>query len=332
MNRQTKLVQFIFILLLSTGGVAQYAPPAGQPGTTAIAKDSSIIVAWATGVEAVRGAIDIADPSANYNGETTASFGETEDAIGPAEGGSGSVLSLGDGGQATLTFEHPIKNGEGPDFCVFENSFSNDFLELAFVEVSSNGTDFVRFPSHSATQTATQIGGFGIVDATKIYNFAGKYEQGYGVPFDLDELKDEPNLNIEAITHVRVIDVVGTIDPQFGSYDSQGNIVNDPYPTPFNTGGFDLDAIGVIHENTNVNELIEHELIVNFYPNPTKESLFVNAPKGSVSLYTSNGQLVTSKTSEGNTLIFDTSSLSTGIYFLSVSSQNQNSVYKVVVE
>ena len=40
----------------------------------------------------------------------------------------------------------------------------------------------------------------------------------------------------------------------YASYDSQGNIINDPFPTPFETGGFDLDAIGVIHSFVGIQE------------------------------------------------------------------------------
>ena len=43
-------------------------------------------------------------------------------------------------------------NGNSWDFCVFENAFNDSFLELGFVEVSSNGNDFYRFPSTSFTQ------------------------------------------------------------------------------------------------------------------------------------------------------------------------------------
>jgi hypothetical protein len=49
---------------------------------------------------------------------------------------------------------------------------------------------------------------------------------------------------------VRVVDVVGSIDPAYARRDSDGRIVNDPWPTDFpiiGNGGFDLDAIGVFH-------------------------------------------------------------------------------------
>jgi len=46
---------------------------------------------------------------------------------------------------------------------------------------------------------------------------------------------------------VRVVDVIGSILSAYATHDSVGHVVNDPWPTPFDTGGFDLDAIGVLH-------------------------------------------------------------------------------------
>ncbi len=224
-----------------------FAPAAGQPGSTAIPKESPSIIAWATGIEIQRGLLDIANPNTTVNGNNRATFGMPSNALGPAEGTSFDVVSLGDNGVATLTFNRPIYNGPGFDFAVFENSFSDTFLELAFVEVSSDGHRFVRFPAVSLTPTNTQVGGFGTLDPTNIHNLAGKYRQGYGTPFDLDDIADSSNIDINNIRFVRIIDAVGTIDPQYASYDSQGNIINDPYPTPFASGGFDLDAVGAIN-------------------------------------------------------------------------------------
>jgi hypothetical protein len=237
---------------LAVASLAHAGPYSGAPetsGSEAIHMNDSAFVAWATGVdELVRGPVNIANPGLGY-----ASFGTGNSALG-APGGDGEddvyeVVSLGDGGRVTLTFDTPIANGDGWDFAVFENGFGNNFLELAFVEVSSNGTDFFRFDSISLTPVTTQIGGFGSLDPTNIHNLAGKYRTGWGTGFDLGELSMvSVLLDINAVTHVRIVDVVGTIDPAHARYDSQGNIINDPYATPFNTGGFDLDAIGVRYE------------------------------------------------------------------------------------
>lgn len=150
---------FVFLLPLCVWG--QYAPGAEENGATAIHKDSSAIIAWANEATVTRGYLDIEDTLFTFNGSNRASFGAAQNAVGPAEGNAMDVVSLGDGGEAVLYFNGPILNGPGADFAVFENSFASDYLELAYVEVSSDGVNFVRFPSHSLTQTQLQISGFG---------------------------------------------------------------------------------------------------------------------------------------------------------------------------
>jgi len=223
-----------------------YAPAALEVGSTAIGFDDVRIESWATTViDVVRGPIDATVPEG-----VAASFGDAIDALGAAwEGDVYGVVSLGDGGYITLGFERPITNGEGADFAIFENSFSDTFLELAFVEVSSNGMDYFRFDSISLTPLDTQTPTFDAnMDATNIFNLAGKYGGGYGTPFDLAEMAEKsPLLDVNSVTHVRVRDVVGSIDPLYATFDSVGHIINDPWKTSFSTGGFDLDAIGVLH-------------------------------------------------------------------------------------
>ena len=217
---------------------------AGTEGSTAIAADSSAFVAWATGVVLTRGPWSIANPDGPL-----ASFGGDTNAIGMATmNNTMDAVSLGDGGSALVTFAHPIRNGEGPDFAVFENGFDDGSLELAYVEVSSDGVRFVRFPATCLTQTETQLANAGQSDPTNLNNLAGKYRIGYGTPFDLEELSDSTGINIDSIVYVRVVDVVGSIDPQYGTYDGYGHIVNDPWPTYFASSGFDLTGVGVIYE------------------------------------------------------------------------------------
>lgn len=233
----------ILLFLLFTwlnAGQSQFAPAAGKPGSTAIRNDSSCFVGWAKGCEVVRGYRDISLPDSGF-----ADAGTPQSALGPAL--QNGTLSLGDAGIATLTFDAPITNGPGWDFAVFENSFLDTFLELAFVEVSSDGKRFVRFPAISLSQIAKQTDAFGYTQPEKIHNLAGKYRLGFGTPFDLEELKDSAGLDVTRITHIRIIDVVGSIQLPFAQQDSKGNIINDPWPTRFPSGGFDLDAVGVIH-------------------------------------------------------------------------------------
>lgn len=236
-----------------------YAPAAGVPGSTAIAHDDPGLIAWGSSIgEVVRGPHDISNPEIG-----NAHFGNPNPAaLGPADGfdpfsgepltDPNKVVSLGDGGSITLLFPNAIFDGPSWDFAVFENAFNNTFLELAFVEVS-DGDTWARFPSHSLTQTNVQIDqstSVNGIDPTEIDGFAGKYRASFGTPFDLSLLAGTPGLDLNHIIAVRVLDVVGSIDPAYARRDSDGRIVNDPWPTDFpiiGNGGFDLDAIGVFH-------------------------------------------------------------------------------------
>ena len=238
-------VSVLFIACLPVQAQGPYDPASGA-GTLGIPANSPLFQAWATAApDLTRGPQNI-----TVAGSPLASFGTAANVLGPATGVSTAVVSLGDGGSITLTFGGTIFNGPGADFAVFENGFLSGggiFAELGHVEVSSNGTDFVRFPSVSLTPTTTQVGGFGVIDATNINNLAGKHIAGLGTPFNLDDLAGNPLLDVNAVTHVRVVDVVGSINPLFGTQDSLGNFINDPFTTPFASGGFDLDGVGVIH-------------------------------------------------------------------------------------
>ncbi len=231
----------------------------GTEGCDAIKADSSAFVAWATGITVVRGPRDISNPNSQ-----PATTGADSNALGmPTLSNTSDVVCLGDGGMATLTFARPIRNGEGPDFAVFENSFGDSFLELAFVEVSSDGERFVRFPATSLTPTDVQTDTYGSTDPTMINNLAGKYRIGYGTPFDLEELRDSTGVDIDSIVYVRVIDVVGSVDSQYATYDAFGHMVNDPWPTPFPAGGFDLTGVGVIHELIDSTQLIYYTVTLS---------------------------------------------------------------------
>jgi hypothetical protein len=243
-------------------------------------------------------------------------YGIESDALGIADD---HVISLGDGGIATLTFDPPIKNGSGFDFAVFENGMGDNFLELAFTEVSSDGVRFVRFPSVSLTPEDLQVTTFGFLDARKINNLAGKYRVFYGTPFDLEEIKDSSGIDIMHITHVRIRDVVGCVNDsviEFVSFDSQGHRINDPWPTEFHTGGFDLDAVGVIHEvSQSMNE--KQKPFVNIYPNPCSDRLHIMIPEGSSAAFQlvnllGDVMIIREKLSESN--FIDLTGLCQGLY------------------
>lgn len=303
---------------------AQFAPPFGHEGNTAMYKDSSAFVAWANKCNVVRGFQDISNQSLGYT-----NVGDSSLAIGPA--GTNGVVSLGDGGVAILEFSSPIMDGNGPDFAVFENGFDNLFLELAFVEVSSDGIHFFRFPAISNTDTTIQTDGFGLTDASKLHNLAGKYRAEYGTPFDLSDLTNDALLNKQAITHVKVIDVVGSIQNQYCSRDANNHKINDPWPTGWGNGGFDLDAVGVIHQQTvGIDEL---ELTnVSVYPNPATNVLYVNLSSINYSLEVINliGEVVLKVENKSNTTSLELSNLKSGVYYLKISSEGKQKQMKFV--
>jgi len=316
--------------------MAQFPPPVGQIGTTAIYKDSSVFVAWATNCLVTRGYQDISNQSLGFT--TT---GDNTMAIGKA--GENGVISLGDGGSAILTFSKPIKNETGWDFAVFENSFNDDFLELAFVEVSSDGINFFRFPATSYTQNLIQVDGFGTLDATKIDNLAGKYRALYGTPFDLEDLSSQSGLDINKITHVKIIDVVGCIQANYATYDQYQNIINDPWNTPYPSGGFDLDAVGVIHQNNSgeINELSNSVSLFEVFPNPIdnlsvikyylKESLPIKIVISDV-LGKQNFVLIDQKENKGfHTIKLNNINLTNGIYFVKLLTTKGNLVKKIII-
>lgn len=222
-----------------------YAPKAGTAGSPAVAATSPTFVGWATGYEDYVPGTDV-----------TAGFQTPGNAVGPY---STSLVVLGNSGRITMTFaDHSIKDGPGDDLAVFENGFTSSgnllFTELAYVEVSSNGTDFVRFDS--ASRQPTPVGAFAYQPNDLLGGLAGKDESGWGTPFDLSALKNkrlvrDGSVDLDDIRYVRIVDVVGAADyPSVGDTypDSFGRQIYDTHLTT-GSGGFDLRAVGVFHQN-----------------------------------------------------------------------------------
>ena len=207
-------------------------------------------------------------------------------ALGPAAGDKLDIVSLGDlsrqqiddglqPGRIMLSFDEPIRQQAGYEFVVFENGFTSDvslatgsvagqmFTELGYVEVSSNGVDFARFPSVSLTPGP--VGSYGTIEISNVYNLAGKHPNGTGTPFDLQEIAGEPDVvtglvDINDIRYVRIVDIPGSgdfydqaavhIDPAGGAdrnYYSDNHPIYDAWVT-FGSGGVDVEAVGVLEE------------------------------------------------------------------------------------
>jgi hypothetical protein len=183
--------------------------------------------------------------------------------------GSLDTLSLGVNGSVTLGFDVVIKDDTGPDFIVFENAFSYVttpeiiFGELAWVEVSTDGVNFARFPCESSTQqpipayqgfhkeNVTNCAGvhpvFANVDDNDIDPFNPSLAGGDS--FDLADLEHHDLvqtgvIDLQQINYVRLVDIHGD-----GSHiDSVGNPLFDPTGGMIN--GADIDAVAVLHYST----------------------------------------------------------------------------------
>ena len=221
-----------------------YAPAPGRAGSNALPANSILIQGWASEVQHVSfGAyVDVAD------------WGDSADAVGPAGPNVMDILCLGDGGSVTLGFDTPIVDRAGADFAVFENGLIDSasgkvFCELAWVEVSSDQIHYVRFPAHSLR--STPVAAFEFMDPSDIDGLAGKFPVGYGVVFDLADLRSvagAEQLDFNAITSIRIVDIVGDGTQQ----DADGRPIYDPVFSGLtgnnvvSSAGFDLDAVAVL--------------------------------------------------------------------------------------
>jgi hypothetical protein len=93
---------------------------------------------------------------------------------------------------------------------------------------------------------------------------------------------------------------VGSLLPEIGSRDFAGNLINDPWPTPFPSSGFDLHAIGYIHFAIpeSLNEKIGNDQ-VSIFPNPilNGREVTIKSAKGfkEVKITNSYGEVVIKK-------------------------------------
>jgi hypothetical protein len=177
--------------------------------------------------------------------------------------GSTDVLSLGEGGSVTLGFDVTIADGPGVDFTVFENAieFGDVFAEVFFVEVSTDGSVFARFPtSYVGPQdppdfTLMPYGtydGFGGHQPVLANVFTGANDpfdpaRSGGESFDLAALADRPEVlsgavDLAQIHFVRLVDA----PTGGGSTDSAGHPVFDSRNNPTGANSADVDAVAVI--------------------------------------------------------------------------------------
>jgi hypothetical protein len=112
----------------------------------------------------------------------------------------------------------------------------------------------------------------------------------------------------------------------FGSRDAKNNLINDPYPTPYPSAGFDLDAIGVIHSEGL--GLDEGTMPVSLFPNPSTGIFTINASgENRVEVYSVKGENVVQHNFIDTTKV-DLTAFPKGMYFILINGVG----YKVILE
>lgn len=261
---------------------------AGTSDSQAIWRLDGEISGWAAGVTSI-----------TYGESVSERWQTPSQALGQAEGRVDRIVCLGRGGQITLELPEPVSDAAGWEIAVFENSFDGEFLELGWVEVSHDGSTFVRFPNYSYTFVPEEdedvgIGGSGNLDPRDLQGLASKYIVGFGTPFDLDDLRcayedaqayatgvgdpdaiarggafsaayrthlltSYPLLQGNPVRYVRILDIVG----DGSARDSEGFVIWDAWPTSV-SAGFDLDGVAYrLGEFAPASEAIDWPAIAN---------------------------------------------------------------------
>lgn len=186
--------------------------------------------------------------------------------------GSLDVYAIGTGGEVVLALDTAAVNGAGTDLIVYENPFLtvlggwDAYIELAAVEVSTNGVDWARFPNDFAgpigpyLQGAIQLG----ADMTWFDGFAGVMPfaanppsvnpldvvSGGGDAFDLADLLNDPlvlagDVDLNFIQYVKLCDIEAGID-----VDTKGQVIWDcGFPSFANA---DIDAVCSVNNTLNI--------------------------------------------------------------------------------
>lgn len=145
--------------------------------------------------------------------------------------GSYDVVSLGNAGTIVVSFDdNAVVDGPGDDLVVFENPFvagSLLFEELAFVEVSADGSTWVEFPWDAGTKSG--LAGREPVYASSLNAWDPLHPASGGDRYDLADV------GLDYVRFLRITDA--------------GALLDDPgnHVLPAGKGGFDLDAAAAIH-------------------------------------------------------------------------------------
>jgi hypothetical protein len=285
LRRFVKALAVLFIGGVCAGGpyhesgISGYVDSAGRAVKVSEGVLNPLFAGWASGVAEYCPAGNVSDDWDDRVKALGPATGDNFDVVSLGDLNAAEIADGNEPGFITLVFDSSISDGEGYDFAVFENGIVSDyntgdgsaagemFAELGYVEVSTDGEHFVRFGGVSLT--AEQPGPYGTIEITDVYNLAGKHPNTIsvctGTGFDLGELWDREEVlsglvDPDEINYVRIVDIPGS-----GEFFDDAVMFTDPnsYPSYYNysdnhaiydawvthdSGGFDVDAVGVLKE------------------------------------------------------------------------------------
>ncbi len=227
------------------------------------------------------------------------------------------ICSLGMGGEIIVGFRNAvIRDGEGPDFTIFENAFFTSlgggriYAEPGRVSVSRDGVTFVDFPFDSLTLA-------GCAGHTPTMGKANPYDAAAsgGDAFDLADI------GMDSVRYIRITDISTIVkdNPKHPNWD----------PT---ISGFDLDAVLALHlEQTGATSSLPVP-VVAVSASRIDVTLPDKSESGSLRLFAAAGRLVGQWQWSGNTAALFPGRLARGAYFAAVTYGDQHTTMCIFYE
>jgi hypothetical protein len=132
-----------------------------------------------------------------------------------------------------------------------------------------------------------------------------------------------------------VIDVVGSIDSAYATFDRNGHIINCPFPSPYPTGGFDLNAVAVLNQQDATGIAAQEKPgNVQVFPNPAKDFIFLEDNSGRTipyAIYDVQGTIRKKGTFVSHTAI-PLNRFSPGLYFLKYKNGKNIRTIKIIIQ
>jgi len=228
------------------------------------------------------------------------------------------IVSLGLSGEIIVgAKKFYVVDGEGPDFIIFENAFSNlsgnrVFVEPGIVSVSQDGINFVEFPYDPNT-----LEGLAGLNWTNGDADHFDYTVSGGDAFDL------ATVGLDSITHIKIKDtsLIANSLPTSHKYWSPVAMLN----------GFDLDAVVLLNIKPIISTISENENDKNIQISEQNNLIIISAfQKTNIKIYDILGNELLNKIG-AKFLLLDKFKFKNGVYFLVATTNSKTETHKIII-